>query len=54
MMVTRYKYFKWTPRTAWINIAYVFLVPATLGYFAYTTDVSRADDLKANFEEWSD
>jgi hypothetical protein len=40
MVVNRHKYFRWTRRTAMINIAYVLVVPATLGYFGYITDVS--------------
>ncbi|KAF2084048.1 hypothetical protein K490DRAFT_69163 [Saccharata proteae CBS 121410] len=34
----RYKYFRWTPRTVWITVAYVFIVPSMLGVVAYTTD----------------
>ena len=40
MAVDRYKHFRWTPRTAWITVAYVCIVPSIMGYFAYTTDVS--------------
>jgi hypothetical protein len=40
MAVDRYKHFRWTPRTAWITVAYVLVVPSIMGYFAYTTDVS--------------
>lgn len=43
MTVNRHKYFRWTKRTAWLNIAYVLVVPATLGYFGYITDVSGAE-----------
>ena len=39
MSAHRYKYFRWTPRTAWISIAYVILFPSFLGYVAYNTDV---------------
>jgi hypothetical protein len=42
MAVDRYKHFRWTPRTAWITVAYVLVVPSIMGYFAYTTDVSYA------------
>lgn len=35
----RYKYFRWTPRTAWITFVYTTLVPGALGYVAYKTDV---------------
>ncbi|KAI9838049.1 MAG: hypothetical protein M1819_006203 [Sarea resinae] len=38
MWVNRHKYFRWTPRTAWLTFAYVVAVPSVLGYFAYTTD----------------
>lgn len=40
MTTNRYKYFRWTPRTAWITFVYVAVVPSIFGYFAYTTDVS--------------
>ena len=40
MTVNRHKYFRWTKRTALLNIAYVIVVPATLGYFGYITEVS--------------
>ncbi|KAL5333279.1 hypothetical protein BJX70DRAFT_392327 [Aspergillus crustosus] len=36
--VNRYKYFRWTPRTAWHSLLYVVLIPASLGYVAYKTD----------------
>jgi len=39
MMVERYRYFRWTPRTAWLSFVYVVAVPSVLGYFAYTQDV---------------
>lgn len=49
MMVERYKYFRWTGRTAWITFAYVVAFPAFIGYFAYTTDVSyRSCDMKTS------
>ncbi|KAF2431490.1 hypothetical protein EJ08DRAFT_648759 [Tothia fuscella] len=38
MQVNRYKYFRWTTKTAWITFAYVVAVPSVVGYFAYTTD----------------
>jgi hypothetical protein len=38
--VNRHKYFRWTRRTAFIATMYVVVVPATLGYFGYMTDVS--------------
>lgn len=40
MMVDRYKYFRWTPRTAWLTIAYVIAFPTFMGYFSYKYDVS--------------
>lgn len=39
MSSNRYKYFRWTPRTALISFNYVVLVPGILGYFAYSTEV---------------
>lgn len=39
MTVNRHKYFRWTPRTAWITFAYAILVPAMLGTAGYMTDV---------------
>ncbi|KAF2011023.1 hypothetical protein BU24DRAFT_427225 [Aaosphaeria arxii CBS 175.79] len=38
MVVNRHKYFRWTPRTAWITVAYVVAVPALLGTVGYMTD----------------
>ncbi|SPO04514.1 uncharacterized protein DNG_07199 [Cephalotrichum gorgonifer] len=35
---TRYRYFRWTPRTAKITIMYVAVVPAIIGYLAYKTE----------------
>ncbi|EEQ28588.1 hypothetical protein McanMca71_005368 [Microsporum canis] len=34
----RYKYFRWTPRTAWISFCYMAVVPGIIGYIAYKTD----------------
>ncbi|GAM35236.1 hypothetical protein TCE0_017f03411 [Talaromyces pinophilus] len=34
----RYKYFKWTPRNAWLTLLYVGIVPGIIGYVAYSTD----------------
>lgn len=39
MSSNRYKYFRWTPRTAWITFVYVVAVPFALGTVAYSTDV---------------
>jgi hypothetical protein len=43
MVVNRHKYFRWTRRTAFLATMYVVVVPATLGYFGYITDVSCDD-----------
>jgi hypothetical protein len=43
MMVNRHKYFRWTPRTAWLTVIYVIAVPAALGTAGYMTDVSPRD-----------
>ncbi|KAL1954084.1 hypothetical protein VTO42DRAFT_1772 [Malbranchea cinnamomea] len=34
----RYKYFRWTPRTAWITFVYAGLVPSILLYVGYKAD----------------
>ncbi|KMU72603.1 hypothetical protein CISG_09793 [Coccidioides immitis RMSCC 3703] len=36
----RYKYFRWTPRTAWLSFCNMALVPGIIGYIGYKTDVS--------------
>ncbi|KAK7635059.1 hypothetical protein BKA81DRAFT_64161 [Phyllosticta paracitricarpa] len=41
----RYKYFRWTPKTAWYSIAYAIVFPSVVGYIAYATEVSRLDGL---------
>ncbi|KAJ4391915.1 hypothetical protein N0V93_005535 [Gnomoniopsis smithogilvyi] len=38
MSSNRYKYFRWTPRTAWLSFVYVVAVPFALGTVAYSTD----------------
>ncbi|KAF2194496.1 hypothetical protein K469DRAFT_650339 [Zopfia rhizophila CBS 207.26] len=38
MYVNRHKYFRWTPRTAWITFAYVVAVPSVFGVIAYSTE----------------
>jgi len=38
MAANRYKYFRWTSRTARISFAYVVAFPAFIGYWAYVTD----------------
>ncbi len=40
MYVNRHKYFRWTPRTAWLTFVYVVAVPTVFGTMAYVTDVS--------------
>lgn len=40
MTVNRHKYFRWTPRTAWLTFAYVVVVPTILGTAGYMTEVS--------------
>ena len=39
MSANRWKYFRWTPRTAWITFVYVVAVPSVIGYAGYVTDV---------------
>ncbi|KKY15820.1 putative nadh:ubiquinone oxidoreductase subunit [Diplodia seriata] len=34
----RYKYFRWTPRTAWISFWVAIAVPSVVGLVAYNTD----------------
>ncbi|RJE22715.1 hypothetical protein PHISCL_04931 [Aspergillus sclerotialis] len=34
----RWKYFKWTPRNAWLSVVYMALIPGTLAYIGYKTD----------------
>lgn len=41
MAANRYKYFRWTARTGWLSFLYVFVIPGTLGYVGYVTDVRR-------------
>ncbi|KAL1642969.1 hypothetical protein SLS58_005211 [Diplodia intermedia] len=35
----RYKYFRWTPRTAWISFWVAIAVPSVVGLVAYNTDL---------------
>ena len=42
MYTNRHKYFRWTPRTAWISLAYMVAVPAVFGYIGFVTDVSTS------------
>ena len=39
MSSNRWKYFRWTPRTAWISFVYMVAVPSVVGYVGYVTDV---------------
>lgn len=39
MRKNRYKYFRWTPRTAMTSLIYVVAVPFLVGVLAYKTDV---------------
>lgn len=39
MSMNRYKYFRWTPRTALITINYMVVVPTILTVIAYSTEV---------------
>lgn len=42
MSKNRWRYFRWTPRTAFITFMYVGFVPGVLGYFFSRTDVGFA------------
>lgn len=42
MTANRHKYFRWTPRTAWITFVYAAVVPGIIGVIAYKTDVGFA------------
>ena len=42
MYTNRHKYFRWTPRTTWLTLTYVVLIPGIVGYMGYVTDVSQA------------
>ena len=44
MYVKRHEYFRWTPRTAWLSVAYVLAIPGALMYTAYKIDVSHTRD----------
>ena len=41
MYVKRHEYFRWTPRTAWLTLVYVGIIPGAFLYLGYRTDVSR-------------
>ena len=49
MIVNRYKYFRWTPRTARITFIYMVVIPSIIGYVGYTTDVSALTMPYTNF-----
>ncbi|KAK4123439.1 hypothetical protein N657DRAFT_644977, partial [Parathielavia appendiculata] len=38
MIQNRYKYFRWTKRTAGITFVYVAVIPTIIGYLGYKTD----------------
>ena len=40
MSANRWKYFRWTPRTAWITFVYVAVVPSIVGYIGWRSEVS--------------
>lgn len=42
MSANRWKYFRWTPRTAWITFVYVVAVPSVLYYVGFVSEVSSA------------
>ena len=48
MYVKRHEYFRWTPRTTWITLVYVAIVPSAFLYLAYRTEVSgdHTEDLE--------
>jgi hypothetical protein len=48
MSANRYKYFKWTPRTARITVVYTMLIPAAILYTAYATEVRFIQRLKCS------
>ena len=39
MFTNRYRYFRFTPRTAWITFVYVAVIPSILIYTAKQVDV---------------
>jgi len=43
MYVKRHEYFRWTPRTAWLTLVYVVIVPSGFLYMANATEVSAAN-----------
>ncbi|EKG12293.1 hypothetical protein MPH_10598 [Macrophomina phaseolina MS6] len=45
----RYKYFRWTPKTAWISFWVAVAVPSVVGIIAYRTDADTAVQGKYEF-----
>lgn len=43
MYVKRHEYFRWTPRTAWLSLAYMAIIPGISLYAAYKIDVSLVE-----------
>ncbi|KAG7005311.1 hypothetical protein G7Y79_00020g048390 [Physcia stellaris] len=43
MSANRWKYFRWTPRTAWISTVYVVIVPAAFAYVGFVTDMEEEE-----------
>jgi hypothetical protein len=39
MNKNRYKYFKWTPKTARITVLFTLIIPASFFYLGYATEV---------------
>ena len=54
MNVNRHKYFRWTPRTAWLTFAYVVVVPAMFGYLGFVTDVSSPVATTGIQKDWGE
>lgn len=52
MSANRWKYFRWTPRTAWITFVYVALVPSAVGYLGFMTEVSGLCEGSAGCGGW--
>ena len=40
MQIERFKFFRWTPRTTFISLLFVGVIPGIFGYMGYVTDVS--------------
>lgn len=50
--MNRYKYFRWTPRTAKLTFWYVFAVPTLLGILAFKTEVSCSPLGESSMWRW--